>query len=83
MARNNFPFWGRRAGCDAMRSERRVASHTNEEQRRSAPALRPQNGKLFWAMSSPRHATVGLGESQVAASSLSSSPVGRRITPVV
>ena len=51
MARNNFPFCGRRAGCDARRSERRVASHTSEEQRRSAPALRPQNGKLFWAMS--------------------------------
>ncbi len=33
-------FGGCREGCDARRSERRVASHTSEEQRRSAPALR-------------------------------------------
>gem|GEM_PF-4337713 len=51
MARNNFPFLGRRAGCDARRSERLVASDTSAEQLRSAPSLRYQKVKLFWAMS--------------------------------
>ena len=33
----NIPFLGALAGCSARRSERRVASHTSEEQRRNAP----------------------------------------------
>ena len=33
----NIPFFGALAGCSARRSERRVASHTREEQRRNAP----------------------------------------------
>ena len=33
----NMPFLGALAGCSARRSERLVASHTSEEQRRNAP----------------------------------------------
>jgi len=46
MGPRNFPFWGCRAGCDARRPERRVASHTSEEQRRSAPAMRPPKREI-------------------------------------
>lgn len=34
-------------GCDARRDERRVAGHTNEEQRSSAPVCAAKMGYLF------------------------------------
>ena len=40
----NISFLGALAGCSARRSERRVASHTSEEQRRNAPARAAKNG---------------------------------------
>ena len=42
----NIPFLGALAGCSARRSERRVASHTSEEQRRNAPGSAAKNGIL-------------------------------------
>ena len=42
----NVPFLGALAGCSARRSERRVASHTSEEQRRNAPGSAAKNGIL-------------------------------------
>ena len=39
----NIPFLGALAGCSARRSERRVASHTSEEQRRNAPGRASNN----------------------------------------
>ena len=41
-----MPFLGALAGCSARRSERRVASHTSEEQRRNAPGSAAKNGIL-------------------------------------
>ena len=50
----DIPFWGALAGCSARRSERRVASHTSEEQRRNAPARAAKNGILaFFASLRP------------------------------
>lgn len=40
----NVPFLGVLAGCSARRSERRVASHTSEEQRSNAPVSAATNG---------------------------------------
>ncbi len=42
----DVPFLGALAGCSARRSECRVAGHTNEEQRRNAPASASKNGIL-------------------------------------
>ena len=42
----NIPFLGALAGCSARRSERRVASHTSDEQRRNAPGSAATNGIL-------------------------------------
>ena len=42
----NVPDWVVLAGCSARRDERRVASHTSEEQRRNAPASAARNGTL-------------------------------------
>ena len=47
----NIPFLGALAGCSARRSERRVASHTSEEQRRNAPARAAKNGILAFSAS--------------------------------
>ena len=47
----NIPFLGALAGCSARRSERRVASHTSEEQRRNAPARAAKNGILVFSAS--------------------------------
>lgn len=55
MVRNNFPIWGCFTGGDARRSERRVAGHTSEGQRSSAPVKRAKIGKLFLTMSLLRH----------------------------
>ena len=50
-ARSDIPFLGALAGCSARRSERRVASHTSEEQRRNAPARAAKNGILAFSAS--------------------------------
>ena len=47
----DIPFLGALAGCRARRSERRVASHTSEEQRRNAPARAAKNGILAFSAS--------------------------------
>ena len=47
----NIPFLGALAGCSARRSERRVASHTSEEQRRNAPGSAAKNGVLAFSAS--------------------------------
>ena len=47
----NRPFLGALAGCSARRSERRVASHTSEEQRRNAPGSAAKNGILAFSAS--------------------------------
>ena len=47
----DIPFLGALAGCSARRSERRVASHTSEEQRRNAPARAAKNGILAFSAS--------------------------------
>ena len=47
----NIPFLGALAGCSARRSERRVASHTSEEQRRNAPARAAKMG--YWLFLPP------------------------------
>ena len=47
----DIPFLGALAGCSARRSERRVASHTSEEQRRNAPARAAKNGVLAFSAS--------------------------------
>ena len=47
----NIPFLGALAGCSARRSERRVASHTSEEQRRNALARAAKNGILAFSAS--------------------------------
>ena len=44
----NTPFLGALAGCSARRSERPVASHTSEEQRRNAPVSAAINGILVF-----------------------------------
>ena len=46
-----MPFLGALAGCSARRSERRVASHTSEEQRRNAPGSAAKNGILAFPAS--------------------------------
>ena len=50
----NIPFLGALAGCSARRSERRVASHTSEEQRRNAPGGAAKNGILAFSASLSR-----------------------------
>ena len=50
----NVPFLGALAGCSARRSERRVASHTSEEQRRNAPGSAAKNGILAFSASLSR-----------------------------
>ena len=40
------PFLAVLAGCSARRSERRVAGHTSEKQRRNAPASAVKSGIL-------------------------------------
>ena len=47
----NMPFLGALAGCSARRSERRVASHTSEEQRRNAPGSAAKMG--YWLFLPP------------------------------
>ena len=47
----NIPFLGALAGCSARRSERRVASHTSEEQRRNAPGSAAKMG--YWLFLPP------------------------------
>ena len=47
----NIPFLAALAGCSARRSERRVASHTSEEQRRNAPGGAAKNGILAFSAS--------------------------------
>ena len=47
----NVLFLGVLAGCSARRSERRVASHTSEEQRRNAPGSAAKNGILVFSAS--------------------------------
>ena len=47
----NIPFLGALAGCSARRSERRVASHTSEEQRRNTPGSAAKNGILAFSAS--------------------------------
>ena len=47
----DIPFLVALAGCSARRSERRVASHTSEEQRRNAPARAAKNGILAFSAS--------------------------------
>ena len=47
----NVPFLGALAGCSARRSERRVASHTSEKQRRNAPGSAAKNGILAFSAS--------------------------------
>ena len=47
----NVPFLGALAGCSARRFERRVASHTSEEQRRNAPGSAAKNGILAFSAS--------------------------------
>ena len=47
----NIPFLSALAGCSARRSERRVASHTSEEQRRNAPVSAAKNGILAFSAS--------------------------------
>ena len=47
----NIPVLGALAGCSARRSERRVASHTSEEQRRNAPGSAAKNGILAFSAS--------------------------------
>ena len=51
----NIPFLGALAGCSARRSERRVASHTSEEQRRNAPGSAAKNGILAFSSSLSVH----------------------------
>ena len=46
-----MPFFGALAGCSARRSERRVASHTSEGQRRNAPGSAAKNGILAFSAS--------------------------------
>jgi hypothetical protein len=41
-------------GCSARRDERRVASHTSEEQRRNAPASAVENGTFAFSASLSR-----------------------------
>ena len=71
-----IPFLGALAGCSARRSERRVASHTSEEQRRNAPASTAKNGILAFSASlseSPLIATaeISLNDGQTAATGAS------------
>ena len=47
----NIPFLGALAGCSARRSERRVASHTSEEQRRNSPGSAAKNAILAFSAS--------------------------------
>jgi len=47
ISRNEYPIGVVRAGCDARRDECRVASHTNEEQRSSAPDCAAKMGYPF------------------------------------
>ncbi len=47
----NVPFLGALAGGSARRSERSVASHTSEEQRRNAPGSAAKNGILAFSAS--------------------------------
>ena len=47
----SIPFLGALAGCSARRSERRVTSHTSEEQRRNAPGSAAKNGILAFSAS--------------------------------
>ena len=47
----NIPFLGALGGCSARRSERRVASHISEEQRRNAPGSAAKNGILAFSAS--------------------------------
>ena len=47
----NIPFLGALAGFSARRSERRVASHTSEEQRRNASGGAAKNGILDFSAS--------------------------------
>ena len=56
----NISFWGALAGCSARRSERRVASHTSEEQRRNAPGSAAKNGILAFSASLSSHQRVTL-----------------------
>ena len=67
----DIPFLGALAGGSARRSERRVASHTSEEQRRNAPARAAKNGILAFSASLsrqlrravvPRHPTGHLNQ---------------------
>ena len=46
-----IPFLGALAGCSARRSERRVAGHTSEEQRRNAPGSAAKMG--YWLFLPP------------------------------
>ena len=54
----NVPFLGALAGCSARRSERSVASHTSEEQRRNAPGSAAKNGILAFSASLIGRATT-------------------------
>ena len=47
ISRNEYPISVVRAGCDARRDECRVASHTNKEQRSSAPGRAAKMGYPF------------------------------------
>ena len=47
ISRNEYPISVVRAGCDARRDECRLASHTNEEQRSSAPGRAAKMGYSF------------------------------------
>ena len=55
----NRPFLGALAGCSARRCERRVASHTSEEQRRNAPGSAAENGILAFSASLSLETAVG------------------------
>jgi hypothetical protein len=44
---NKYPMIVVQTGCDARRDECRVAGHTNEEQRGSAPVCAAKMGYLF------------------------------------
>ena len=50
----NRPFLGALAECSARRSERSVASHISEEQRRNAPVSAAKNGILAFSASLSR-----------------------------
>ena len=64
----NVPFLVALAGCSARRSERRVASHTSEAQRRNAPGSAAKNGIL--AFSASLSAFVGSANSSRTADQL-------------